>query len=536
MKYLHEINGRYAVRVVVPPELRGVVGRRELREWLGRDQRAAERAAHGVVAGFLGQLDAAKAQIAADAPTIQSAARQHYAAELAHDDRERAAGGAQGAKELRALTAPHYASLLRLVAAGQITGEHAEALIGYAADALAGTLPAGLDRPSLLKGLASVQLDAMTAFEERDAGKIALSSPTSPLLTEEAPTAEPTEAVRKRGKGRALSSMLSDFHKERTAGTRTLSEKTMDEHKVAVRMLEEYLGEGTPAASITKKDMLGYKRALMDTPTNYRLRFPDMTLPEAIEANAARSEPYATLNPATINDKWLSHISTIMGWCANNGLLEDNPARGVKVDEGKGFKEPSRVGFNRDDLKRIFGHEMFADPTKYETRQWALLVALFTGARSSSEIARIKLTDIFEEQGVWVFNLEEATKNRRSKRIVPVHQKLIDLGLLRYVEKLREAGKARLFPDWQPEDKVNRWFLRTFMPAIGITDDRKVFHSFRHSLKTALAQYGVNRDVSDLITGHKDQSVGGIYIGDASVTMITAMAEGLGRVDFKLPI
>jgi integrase len=160
---------------------------------------------------------------------------------------------------------------------------------------------------------------------------------------------------------------------------------------------------------------------------------------------------------------------------------------------------------------------------------------LFTGARSSSEIARIKLTDIFEEQGVWVFNLEEATKNRRSKRIVPVHQKLIDLGLLRYVEKLREAGKVRLFPDWQPEDKVNRWFLRTFMPAIGITDKRKVFHSFRHSLKTALAQYGVNRDVSDLITGHKDQSVGGIYIGDASVTMITAMAEGLGRVDFKLP-
>lgn len=534
MKYLHEINGRYAVRVVVPPELRGIVGRGELREWLGRDPRAAERAAHGVVAGFLGQLDAAKAQLAANAPTIQSAARRHYASELAHDDRERAAGGAQSLKELRAITQPHYASLLRLVAAGQITGEHAEALIGYAVNALAGALPVDLDRPSLLKGLASVQLDAMKAFEERDAGKIALSPPSSPLLTDDAPAAAP--AAQKRGKGRALSSMLADFHKERTAGTRTLSEKTMEEHKVAVRMLEEYLGAGTPAASITKKDMLGYKRALMDTPANYRLRFPDMTLPEAIEANAALSEPYATLNPATINDKWLSHISTIMGWCANNGLLENNPARGVKVDEGKGFKEPSRVGFNRDDLNRIFGHAMFADPARYETRQWALLVALFTGARSSSEIARIKLTDIFEEQGVWVFNLEEATKNRRSKRIVPVHRKLIDLGLLRYVEKLREAGKVRLFPDWQPEDKVNRWFLRTFKAEIGITDNRKVFHSFRHSLKTALAQYGVNRDVSDLITGHKDQSVGGIYIGDASVTMITAMAEGLGRVDFKLPI
>jgi integrase len=59
-----------------------------------------------------------------------------------------------------------------------------------------------------------------------------------------------------------------------------------------------------------------------------------------------------------------------------------------------------------------------------------------------------------------------------------------------------------------------------------------VFHSFRHSLKTALARHGVNRDVSDMITGHKDQSVGGIYIGEAALTMIEAMSEGINRVRF----
>ena len=52
MKHLHKINDRFAVRVVVPPELRGIVGRGELREWLGRDQRAAERNAHAVIARF----------------------------------------------------------------------------------------------------------------------------------------------------------------------------------------------------------------------------------------------------------------------------------------------------------------------------------------------------------------------------------------------------------------------------------------------------------------------------------------------------
>jgi integrase len=163
-------------------------------------------------------------------------------------------------------------------------------------------------------------------------------------------------------------------------------------------------------------------------------------------------------------------------------------------------------------------------------------VALYTGARSSSEIARIRLADIYEEQGVNVINLSLASKNVRSKRIVPIHPALIELGFLDYVTKLREKGKERLFPDWEPEDKINRWFLRTYKAEVGIHDSRKVFHSFRHTLKTALAHYGVNRDVSDLITGHKDQSVGGIYIGDQTVTMVKAMAEGLARVDFQLPI
>lgn len=99
---------------------------------------------------------------------------------------------------------------------------------------------------------------------------------------------------------------------------------------------------------------------------------------------------------------------------------------------------------------------------------------------------------------------------------------------------LKKRGATRLFQDWEPEDKINRWFLRTFKAEVGISDARKVFHSFRHTLKTALANYGVSREVSDQITGHKDQSVGGIYIGDASVTMIKVMKEGINRVTFDM--
>ncbi len=536
MKHLHNIKGKFVVRVVVPPELRAAVGKRELRAWLGSDKKLAERNAPARIAEFYAALDAAQAKLKADAPTLRTAAREHYASELVVDDLERATAPRMALESRARLFRPVQASKLRLLAAGLLDGEEAEALMGWAADDLIARskAPADLDRPAMLRGLAEAQLEALTRFEERDEGKVALPEPRAAILQPEPepddlPAAVSSPARRLSG-GPTLSTLLADFHAERTAGNRTLSPKTMDEHKVAVRMLEEFLGQGTPAASITRQDMLAYKRALLETPSNYRKRFPGKWLKQAIEENKKLTEPYPTLDPGTINDKWLSHISTIMKWCEANGLLPDNVARGVKVDQGKGFKEPTRVPFSPDDLKRIFGTDLFADPKAYDTHQWALLVALYTGARSSSEIARIKLADIYQEQGVWVFHLEDASKNLRSKRLVPIHDELIRLGILAYAEKLRKAGETRLFPDWAPHDKVNRWFLRTYLPALGITDSRKVFHSFRHTLKTALARHGVNRDVSDLITGHKDQSVAAVYIGDASVTMIKAMKDGLNRV------
>jgi integrase len=233
--------------------------------------------------------------------------------------------------------------------------------------------------------------------------------------------------------------------------------------------------------------------------------------------------------------KWLSHLSTLFKWGVNNGYLSDNPATGVRVDVGKGFKEPTRVPFDHQDLKALFGSTLFTDSV-FETKQWALLVALYTGARSSSEIARINIADIYQEQEIWVVRLSEASKNTQSKRLVPLHGDLLKLGILKYVKQLKERGTMRLFADWEPEDKINRWFLRAYRKQVGINDSRKVFHSFRHTLKTALARHGTNRDISDLITGHKDQSVAGIYISDASFTMIKAMSEALNRVKFDLPI
>lgn len=534
MKHLQHVRGKWIVRVTVPEELREIIGKRELVEYdLPADKKARERRAVAVVNSFYATIEEAREVLLSRRPTLSTAAKEHYRAELEADDRGRVARSTATADSER-YSRTIYANKLRLLVAGAMEQAEAEALIGYAADDLKakGRTP-DLPRSLLLRSLAQVQLEALSRFEERDDGKVMLSDPKLPLLTE--PDPEPKVMVSgTSATGTTLSDVLAAFHKERTARGRSLATKTMDEHKTAIRMFEQFVGYSVPVKAVTRRMVLDYKQALLDTPTRYTLRFPGLTLPQAIKANAKRDEPYETLDPQTINMKWLSHLSSILQWAMKNGHIEVNPARDVRVDVGSAkHKEATRHPFERSELLRIFGHEMFADPKNYATRQWAVLMALYTGARASNEFSAIKLNEIYQEQGVWVFNMRLASKNRRSKRLVPIHKDLIALGLFDYVKRLREAGEVRLFPDWEPADKVNRWFLRTFLPKLKIDADGKVFHSFRHNLKTELVRTGCPKDVHDMITGHGDQSVAAVYVHDMP---LKRMNDALNRVSFDLPI
>jgi len=137
-----------------------------------------------VVARFYRRIDEAKSQLTAATPTLGAAAKHYYAAELMHDDRERISGGTA---TLRKLTTPHRATMLRMLVSGALPAEEAEAVMGDAADAVlaVGAADKALPRMDLLKALAEAQLEAMAGVEQRDAGKVAVAPPVSPLLQPE---------------------------------------------------------------------------------------------------------------------------------------------------------------------------------------------------------------------------------------------------------------------------------------------------------------------------------------------------------------
>ena len=203
--------------------------------------------------------------------------------------------------------------------------------------------------------------------------------------------------------------------------------------------------------------------------------------------------------------------------------------------------------FTPEDLKAIFGDRFARSRADFDEREWAVLIGLFTGMRAH-EIAQLDLASVRNERGILCFVVEDRTKTASSRRVTPVHRHLIALGLEARISTLAQAGHTKLFPKWcEWEERrlkratgraVNhsysqfypRWFNRTHLPAVGVVDSRKVFHSFRHTLKTALARAGVPRSISDDITGHDDSSAGGIYVHD---TAIEVMKDAIDKVQFE---
>jgi len=346
-----------------------------------------------------------------------------------------------------------------------------------------------------------------------------------------------------------LSELLPRFLAERQ-----IRASSQNEHVVSVRMVEEHFGEARPIYKITKRDVIDYKNALLELPSHYVKRFPGMIMPDAIAANKKRKEPFALLEPRTVNDKWLSSLRALLNWCAQNDIIPDNPANGIKASYQADKGKPSRVNFDPGDLAKIFANPLFDRSTPWGETQWAYLLSLYCGTRPS-ELAQVKLDSIRHEREILVMRIQEQTKNSGSQRAIPIHSELVRLGFADYVAVLRQSGAKHLFPEWYADGMkalrraeakaqatgtpitlnhhfpkfIPRRFNVTYRRKIGIVDSRKDFYAFRHTFKTGLAQAGVSKGIRDDLTGHADSSAGSVYVHGVS---LDAMKEGIEKLKF----
>ena len=129
-------------------------------------------------------------------------------------------------------------------------------------------------------------------------------------------------------------------------------------------------------------------------------------------------------------------------------------------------------------------------------------------------------------------------KTEQSERFVPLHRQVIAAGLLEYVSKQtsERGANAWLFPKVAPDTNgkaaFSKWFGR-YLGVYGITDSRKVFHSFRHSFVDALRLAGVGDEINIALLGHSDPSVHDKYgAKDKAIRFRHRLAEAVARVTY----
>lgn len=268
----------------------------------------------------------------------------------------------------------------------------------------------------------------------------------------------------------------------------------------------------------------------------------------------------------TLNDR-LEMVRKIYRKAVRDGLVKVNPAEntdGKQLSNAEKRKQTKkRQPFSRSDLERVFSSQVYREHRRSEGQSgeatyWIPVIMYFTGARPE-EVAGLALADLQQdESGRWFFNIldrycdEDAElfdedpiplthmrtlKNAASRRKIPVAQELLDLGLMRYVDHVRQSGAAVFFPTLQPDrvGKLSGAFVKVFSRIkrleLGIKDSRKVLYSFRHTMKDLLEAARVPSKVLRRILGHTTGD-GGTTDGYGSDLAFEIIVEEFDKVRF----
>lgn len=286
-----------------------------------------------------------------------------------------------------------------------------------------------------------------------------------------------------------------------------VSQKTIDDKAAVANLLIRIVGD-IPISEVSMSHAKSFRDTALKLPPMVTRLLKGKTL-EQIIAQANKKISITTYN------NYVKNLVTLFEYAIREEHISRNPFSNMKLKQRQ--KQNSfRSVFTPDELQRIFNS---VDSEKKAYRRWLPYLGFYTGARLG-ELCQLYLTDFKTVNGVPCIHIQDTRQGQRlktpeSERLMPIHSRLFELGLLEYVERLKEQGKEMLFPELTPHPKhgysatPSKWFgrLRNQLELNTNGGERKDFHSFRHTVADNLKQLGVAESHIGGILGH---TTGGI--------------------------
>ena len=320
-----------------------------------------------------------------------------------------------------------------------------------------------------------------------------------------------------------ISKVIEKYFEDKVSGD--IRGKSEREMKHSLGLLIEGLGD-IPIGSIDIEKCSNLKTQIKKLPRN-RKKFPkfkDKSFHELIQMNIKESE---RISVVTFN-KHIQYISSFMNWGLIHGYCHVNPFKGMK-QKIKVRPRDQRDRFSEQELKQIFNKHNYLEYTDVEKGRielyWIPLISVFSGMRMG-EITPLYLDNIKEIRGNhrekrWCFDIleepdrpDKRLKTLSSRRVVPIHDTLIYLGLIDLIEilKKRNPERERLFQELPYGENsynrnITRFFNERYLPKLGLKTNRKNFHSLRHTVSDHLKQKGIDVNLINELLGHSSGNI-----------------------------
>ena len=235
-------------------------------------------------------------------------------------------------------------------------------------------------------------------------------------------------------------------------------------------------------------------------------------------------------------------VSALFNWAIKQGYTKENVFRGKMTRRIK--QKFIEKHFTRDELKQILGNNLEQqsfDKNRPE-RFWVTQIAAYSGARLN-EICQLNISDIRQEDEIWVMSLlndaeDKSLKTQSSNRIVPLHPNLVEIGLIDYMEDVKNSGVVKLFPTLKSETStgfgsaVGHWFAR-YLKHLDIKKKGKNFHSFRHTVVNHLTYKQIYQLLIKELVGHSHGTLTmDVYGGRKPLEVL--LHECVVKIDYEI--
>ena len=298
-------------------------------------------------------------------------------------------------------------------------------------------------------------------------------------------------------KGNILTDVISDYTAEKQSNW---TDKTKMEVAGVFRLLVDILGD-VDVTTITRPTLIQLRSSLQRVPPNFYKKNPGKSAREVLKSSTEDGISSKSVN------KHMSRIGSLLKYCQEQGMIVSNPATDLQIID-KQRTDQERSSYSINDIKKIVSNLPLG--VERPERYWIPIIGLYSGMRLA-EICQLHVEDIIRVDDCWCFDINNAgnrqLKNDASVRVIPIHPKLIELGLIRYYEGMKESNHPRL---WMLLSYIHlhgytntfgKWYQR-FNREYVTEDPKKVFHSMRHLVTDTLKQAGVQDTLISELVGH----------------------------------